>query len=177
MSNKKTEILKIVANMVRSGEIEKLKDGIYYVRRARLYANNPWDAYKKYIESEPPLSSQEKAWQLLTNEQKQKIRKEFNKFDDNWDKYSDLIDFAYKNNLMNLGNPPIMIKQELIIPCRYGYMKLRLKGTKTQMYAYVYNDPRLFVRAKNLLDVKKKLKAIIKAMKLPFRLKFTWKLE
>lgn len=70
-----------------------------------------------------------------------------------------------------------MVRQELTIPCYYGYRNSQSKVTKTSMYGYVYNNPQIFVYGKNLSDVKNKLITVIKKMKLPYKLKFTWKLE
>ena len=65
-----------------------------------------------------------------------------------------------------------MKKSELIIPCLYGYY------AKNKLFAYVnISDPTATtVRGKSVTDVKNKLKNRIKKLKLPYKLKFEWKL-
>ena len=64
-----------------------------------------------------------------------------------------------------------MKKPELTIPCLYGYY------TKNKLFAYVRSDPLgTRVMGKDAADAKNKLKNRIKKLKLPYKLKFEWKL-
>ena len=64
-----------------------------------------------------------------------------------------------------------MKKPELIIPCLYGYY------TKNKLFACVCSDPSgTRVMGKDTTDAKNKLKNRIKKLKLPYKLKFKWKL-
>lgn len=65
-----------------------------------------------------------------------------------------------------------MKKPELEIQCCYGYYD------ENQLFAYVCNDPYLWVSGYDgVAKIKNKLKAKIRKMKLPYKLKFKWTLR